>query len=153
MKKLLLIPVALLLVAASLRSYQNEADRDAVRAAVLDYVEGIYEVNPDRIERSVHPELAKRGFYPNREGNYQEAPMNYEQLHALAGRWNKDGKVDPETAPKEVIIYEVLNKTASVKLVADWGIDYMHLAKYEGKWMIVNVLWQTHPPEEDSSGG
>ena len=21
----------------------------------------------------------------------------------------------------------------------------MHLAKYEGKWKIVNVLWQTHP--------
>jgi hypothetical protein len=21
----------------------------------------------------------------------------------------------------------------------------MHLAKFDGKWMIVNVLWQSHP--------
>lgn len=25
----------------------------------------------------------------------------------------------------------------------------MHLAKYEGKWKIVNVLWQTHPDLDD----
>ncbi|HJQ67701.1 MAG TPA: nuclear transport factor 2 family protein [Blastocatellia bacterium] len=26
-------------------------------------------------------------------------------------------------------------------------MDYMHLAKYDGKWMIVNILWQTPPPK------
>src|SRR5687767_1797437 len=39
------------------------ADREAVRLAALDYVEGIYEVAPDRIRRSVRPNLVKRGFY------------------------------------------------------------------------------------------
>ncbi len=41
-----------------------------------------------------------------------------------------------------------IDQTASVKLIAEWGIDYMHLAKYEGQWKIVNVLWQSHPPEQ-----
>ena len=42
-------------------------ERAAVKRAVLDYVEGVYNVDPDRIERSVHTELAKRGFYSEDE--------------------------------------------------------------------------------------
>ena len=35
---------------------------------------------------------------------------------------------------------------ASVKIVAaDW-VDYLHLAKYNGRWVIVNVLWEMKPP-------
>jgi hypothetical protein len=43
---------------------------------------------------------------------------------------------------KEVVVLDVLDKTASAKLVADWGVDYMHLAKVDGRWMIKNILWQ-----------
>ena len=44
-----------------------------------------------------------------------------------------------------ITVYDVLDQTATAKLVAEWGIDYMHLAKFDGKWMIVNVLWQSPP--------
>lgn len=57
-------------------------------------------------------------------------------------RWN-----EATTAVKEVIVFDILDKTASAKLVADWGIDYMQLAKVDGRWMIKNILWQSHPPE------
>ena len=35
----------------------------------------------------------------------------------------------------------------SAKITALWGIDYIHLARAtpDGKWKIVNVLWQEHP--------
>jgi hypothetical protein len=26
-----------------------------------------------------------------------------------------------------------------------WGIDSLHLAKYDGRWKIINILWQAHP--------
>ncbi len=124
---------------------QSSSEEDAVRAAVLDYVEGVYNVEPARIERSVHPNLTKLGFGKRSEdAAYRSFPMTYEQLVELAGRYNKDGHVASD-APKEIIVYEVLDQTASVKLVAVWGIDYMHLAKFDGKWKIINVLWQTHP--------
>jgi len=120
------------------------SDEEAVRAAVLDYVEGVYEVDPERIERSVHPDLRKHGFaYWN--GEWREVPMTYEQLYELAGNWNKDGERAGEDAPKEITIFEVNSMTASAKLVAAWGQDYFHLAKYDGKWMITNVLWQSLP--------
>ena len=139
---------AILLVGTAWNMAEKRAEEEGVRNAVLDYVEGIYEVEPTRIERSVHKELTKFGFYkPEGAEDYRGAPMNYEQLHTLAGRWNQSGQVDAKTAIKDVVVLDVLDKTASAKLVAHWGIDYMHLAKYDGKWMITHVLWQSHPPK------
>ncbi len=136
---------------------QTDADRDAVYNAVLDYVEGIYNVQPERIERSVHPELRKIGFWrPNANADWRQGalPMNFEQLVTLAGRWNADGTTLQENAPKEIIIHEVLDRTASAKLTAQWGIDYFHLAKFDdGTWKIINVLWQSPPPETTMAEG
>ncbi len=154
MKRLMVCAVTLLsLMSISLVQGQETADREAVRQAVLDYVEGIYNVEPSRIERSVHPKLAKIGFYrgPNEVEFRSASNMTFERLVELSKTWNKEGKLRKD-APKEVTIYEVLDQTASVKLVAEWGIDYMHLAKFEGKWFIVNVLWQS-PRKQAAVGG
>jgi len=124
-------------------------ERDAVRQAALDYVEGIYSVQPDRIERSVHPSLVKRGFYKkDAAAPYVDMPMTYEQLVKLAASWNKDGKRD--TSIKEVAVLDVLDQTAVAKVTASWGIDYMLLGKYDGRWKITQILWQSHPPKAGS---
>jgi hypothetical protein len=147
MRKLILLVAAVALLPAAAAA-QGDADREGVRAAVLDYVEGIYEVDASRIERSVHPELAKRGFFVKRgETAYSSATMTFQQLVDLAKSYNKDGRVKKD-APKEIVIFDVSDQTASAKLTAVWGIDYIHLAKYDGKWKFVNVLWQTPPPKQ-----
>lgn len=138
----------LMIAAASWVTAGGDSDREAVRAALLDYVEGIYNVQPERIERSVHPSLRKHGFYV-KDGQYTEVPMTYEQLVNLAGKYNKDGRI-PKDAPKEITIFEVKDQTATAKLVAHWGQDYFHLAKYNGKWMITNVIWQSLPKNKAS---
>ena len=130
---------------AQARSQAN-AEKEAVGAAAMDYLVALYEAKPELIARSVHTDLAKRGYFRKKgETTFSNAPMSYQQLYDLAGTWNKDGKRPVATAPKEVVVYEVLNQTASAKVTALWGIDYMHLAKYDGKWKIVNILWQEPP--------
>ena len=122
------------------------ADKEAVRQAALDYVEGIYNVEPARIERSVHTNLVKRGFYKETAASpYVEMPMTYEQLVRLAGNWNKEKKRD--LSIKDVAVLDVLDQTAVAKVTAAWGIDYMLLGKYDGRWKIVEILWQSHPPK------
>jgi hypothetical protein len=124
----------------------TDSDRDAVRAAVLDYVEGVYDVDPSRIERSVHPKLSKTGFYRPRDAAAYNPPsaMTFEQLVNVAKTWNAARKLRKD-APKDITVFDVLDQTATAKLVAEWGIDYFHLAKFDGKWMIVNVIWQSPP--------
>jgi hypothetical protein len=31
--------------------------------------------------------------------------------------------------------------------MSDW-IDYMHIAKFNGRWVIVNVLWEMKPRQQ-----
>ena len=127
---------------------RRSAEEEGVRQAVLDYVEGIYEVAPERIERSVHPDLAKVGYWRSRDAtDYKEGRMTFEQLVELATTWNEDGHVDAATARKDVEILDLMDQTATVKLSAHWGVDHMHLARIDGRWMIMNVLWQSYPPD------
>ncbi len=148
MRRSLFVGLVFVLFAVPVVAQDANADREAVRQAVLDYVEGIYNVQPERIERSVSPSLAKLGFYrPPTETAYRPGrSMAFQQLVEIAKTYNKEGKLRKD-APKDIQIYDVLDQTATVKLTAEWGIDYMHLAKMDGKWMIINVLWQSHPPK------
>jgi hypothetical protein len=125
----------------------NSSDVAGIESAVLDYVEGIYDVQPERIERSVSKDLVKYGYWrASADEEYRGSAMTYEQLYKLAGSWNSDNKQNvTESTPKEIIVLDVLDKTATAKLTAHWGIDYFQLEKTGEKWMIRHVLWQAHP--------
>ncbi len=64
------IPLAFgcLILAAPL-SAQSAADSSAIRAAALDYIEGWYEGDAERMERAVHPDLAKRIVFRFSDGD------------------------------------------------------------------------------------
>ena len=128
----------------------NQEDYQLVKSAILNYVDGLYLVDSTRIQKSVDTTLRKIGYwYDPKTNNFRDhLPMTYKQLVSLAARWNRDGNRVTENSPKEIEIYDINSKSASAKLTAEWGIDYFHLAKYDGQWKIMNVLWQSMPEEE-----
>lgn len=124
-----------------------EADRQAVHDAVLDYVEAIYTTQPERIAQSVDSALAKTGFYRSRDADaYRRLPMTYGELVETARTYNEAGR-DYAHVPRLIEVYDVLDQTASARLLATWGVDFMLLAKVEGRWKVTHVLWQSHTPE------
>ena len=150
MKPVRIIPAAALAAALAftpsvLSRTQSAQDREAVRSAALDYVEGVYAVQPERIQRSVHPSLDKRGFSKkDAASSYVERPMTFDQLVNLSKTWNREGTRD--TSVKKVEVLDVLDQTAVAKVTASWGVDYMLLGKYDGVWKITQILWQSPPP-------
>ena len=40
---------------------------------------------------------------------------------------------------------DVYENAASAKIIAATWIDYLHLARWNGQWKIVNVLWELKP--------
>ncbi|WP_281543201.1 nuclear transport factor 2 family protein [Maribacter aestuarii] len=141
-----LILFAILVCCTSIVSSQN-TDKASVQSAIEDYVNALYEVDPSKIERSVDTTLRKIGYwYDDKSSAYRDnLPMTYQQLYDLAGSWNKDGNRITPDSPKEILIYEVNDKTATAKLTAEWGIDLFHLAKVDGQWKIMNIIWQSSP--------
>ena len=126
---------------------QQATEREAVRRATLDYLEGFYEGDSTKIVRSVRPDVRKAGYYREGTGPYAPDEMPFKAMIDYTNNFKKAGRTTPATAPREVIVGEINDQTATAKVVAWWGIDYLHLAKYDGKWMIVNVIWQSPPPK------
>ena len=90
---------------------------------------------------SVHPDVVKFGFWME-DGEYERTPMSFDEMLGFADNVRESGQFPDESAPKRVEVLDVLDQTAVVKVYAWWGSDYMTMAKYEGEWKIVHVLWQ-----------
>ena len=122
-------------------------DAAGIEQAVTNYVRSIYDMKPELLDVSVSPKLQKLGYMPAEDGSgWEESWMTFQDLRDLAGTLNKDKMFDPETSPLEVEILEHTDMIANVKLTAAWGIDYIHLVKTDGGWMIMNVVWQFQSP-------
>jgi hypothetical protein len=121
---------------------QTAADSSSIRAAALDYVEGWYEGNPERMGRALHPELVKR-IVASDTATRRSVLENMGASALVNGTRHGWGKETPkDRQQKDVTILDVFGNAASVKAVmADW-IDYLHLGKVDGRWVIVNVLWE-----------
>jgi hypothetical protein len=149
--KTLILSVIFSLLSGIVALAQNltspEQDKEAVKAACYDYINAFYQADTTLAYRSVHPQVQKRGFWFNDKKNEyaKMGEMPFNRLIALAKVWNKDGKEANAQSPKKVEVFEVSDKTAVAKVIAVWGIDYMHLAKIDNKWYIMNVLWQSPP--------
>jgi hypothetical protein len=143
----LIFTALLLAFALPLRAQDAASDRAAVEAAVRDYVEGFYQGDTTRLQRSISPEVYKTGWYRPRDATaYQPSRMPWPEFLAYANRVRTSGRTAPATAVREIQLFDVLDQTASAKLTAFWGIDYLLLSKIDGRWMITHVLWQSPPP-------
>ena len=126
----------------------TDADKEAIKQTALDYIEGWYEGNAERMERALHPELAKRIV----RTDPKSGRSNLGQMSAMSlvlGTRAGGGKQTPkEKQQKDVTILDVFENAASVKVVASNWIDYLHMAKWNGRWVIVNVLWELKPEQK-----
>jgi hypothetical protein len=124
---------------------QTAADSAAIRATALDYVEGWYDGNAERMGRAVHPELVKRIIVRDTvTGRTWISGMGWGNL--VAGTARGGGKNTPmANRRKDVQILDIYGNVASVRATMSGWIDYMQMAKVDGRWVIVNVLWENHP--------
>src|SRR6476646_1619368 len=112
-----------------------------VTRTVEDYYFGWYDGNPDRMRRAIHPDLAKRSHVSRDGGLPKVRPVTATQMIG----WTKDGEgrtTDPEERRLEIIVDEIHDTIASVRVRAALYVEYLHLARGADGWQIVNALWQ-----------
>jgi hypothetical protein len=145
MKTRFYLAAALLLAAvtAAPARAQTAADSAAIRATALDYAEGWYTGSAERMGRSLHPRLAKR-ISQQRNGQWQLQEMTAEELTSAAGQGGGT-RTPQDQRQADVRILDIFGNTASVRLTMAGWIDYMHMARVDGRWQIVNVLWELKP--------
>jgi hypothetical protein len=121
------------------------AERKAVEQAARDYIDGWYEGSVERMERALHPDLGKRSVreVPGGGAILNSLTRDTMVAYTRAGFGKKSRK---EGQVNEVIILDLSPRMASVKTLSHEFVDYLHLAKVDGRWRIVNVLWEPAAP-------
>ena len=131
---------------------QVPADSAGIRAAALDYIEGWYAGNAERMERALHPELAKRIVRTLPNGRSVIEQMSAATLIGYT-RLGGGRNTPADRQRKDVRILDIFEGAATARVdAADW-VDYLQLARWSGQWRIVNVLWELRPQQAAPAPG
>ena len=128
---------------------QAQTSKEEVANAVKDYVDAFYYGDTSKIHRSISMNVVKYGYYiPKAKTIYEGEPMSFkEMIDYAAGVKQRGPGPNVEKFPKKIEVFDVQDQTASAKLTAWWGTDYLLLARINDRWMITHVLWQSAPPK------
>ena len=118
-----------------------------VTQAAYNYIDTFYKVDTTLAYKSVHKDLRKVGWwYDQKKSTYSDkSEMSFDRLISLAKRWNAKGDRTSADSPREVKVLEVSDKIAVVKVVAEWGIDYLNMVNTDEGWKSINIVWQSKP--------
>lgn len=126
---------------------QSPADTAGIRTEALDYIDGWYQADGARMERALHPELAKR----NVKTDPVTSQSRLSQMSAMTlvrGTYGGGGSGIPSAERRnDIRILDIFAGVAAVRVTAATWIDYMHLARVNGRWVIINMLWEDNPTD------
>ena len=126
---------------------QTAADSTAIHDTVLDYVDGWWAGDVERMERSLHPDLVKRIVVAH-EGTGRSLLNSITKSAMVEYTRAGGGSAEPEQKGEvEVQLVALESNIANVIATSSRFLDYLHLAKWDGRWVIVNVLWAARAPD------
>lgn len=116
------------------------ADNAAVYQAVTDYYEGWYTPNAKQIAQCLHKSLAKRAIKLDDSGKEYLLHLTKE---VMVNATEKGGGSDAPADKKNwtISILDMYEEIATVKVVCPEYVEYIHLARQDGNWQIMNVLY------------
>ena len=112
----------------------TKTDAEAIMDTILDYFEGWFDGDTARMERALHPELAKRRA-GEELGLLTKARMVELTGQGAGAEDRGDGRVD-------VTVHEVYGDIATASVDSATYHEYLHLVRTPGGWQIANALWQ-----------
>jgi hypothetical protein len=119
----------------------TDADLAAIRAVILDYFEGWFAADAERMRRALHPDLAKRSFGQDRERTPVVATTTAAEMirATAAGGGSRRSRLDART---DIRVDLVSGGIASVIVDSDVYVECLHLVDTAEGWKIVNGLWR-----------
>lgn len=127
----------------------TDEDRAQIEQLIRDYVVGFYEIDGDKVQGTCHSGLSKRSVEHTGNGTVGFfRQITFEEIRILGETFNSYFNFNPSSARCEVEIYYADNKHAAAKVLAASWFDYFHIAKVEGEWTIVNIIFEGLPEDQ-----
>ena len=116
------------------------SDADRVRAVALDYIEGWYTADAERMERSLHDDLVKRT--PLGGDDAEKADLRAVSKERMVELTSSGGGSDVTNPAIEVFVDDVSDDIACARTVCVDFVDYMQLVNTPHGWKIANILFR-----------
>ncbi len=147
MRKLIFSTILILMCVSTVHAGGSD-EITAIKETAMNYMDSWYKGDADRMKESLHPELAKRSTRDAYDGKKELRQTSATDmfLYTKSGYgvnlWRKNYKI-------EVVVLDHYKNIASVKVIAPHYLEYLHLLKKDGKWVILNALYENKSPESD----
>jgi hypothetical protein len=117
------------------------SDGAAVVATTLDYFNGWFDGDSQKMDRVLHPALAKRSLMQVDADSDQLRTVTKEQMVAWTAEG--EGKREDPGGDREidVEVIDVYGNIASVVVRSSVYREYLHLVRSDDGWRIANALW------------
>lgn len=138
-----------LLFFVSMVQAESLKDLSAIRATSMNYMDSWYKGDEKRMKESLHLELAKRSLRKG-SGGMKELRHTTASDMVFYTESGYGEKLWQEEYNIEVIVLDYYQNIASVKILAPHYLEYLHLAKIDENWVIVNALYENKLPTSDS---
>lgn len=105
-----------------------------------NYYEGWYTPDAEQMARCLHVDLAKRAVKRDEAGSEYLLHLTKE---VMVDATDKGGGSDSPIEKKNwtITILDRYEEIATVKVLCPEYVEYIHLARQDGQWQIVNVLY------------
>lgn len=127
----------------------TQEDFDAIWKATLDYVDGWYSGDVERMRRCLHPDLVKRTVArdPDRGTWVLNRHTSAEMMVAFTEEGGGTG-VPESHRLYQITIVDIFKHISMVKCVSPQYVDYIQMANIDDRgWLIVNVIWELREGE------
>jgi len=112
----------------------SESDRSLIISAATDYIAAWLDGDPARMARCLHPRLVKRSVELV-DGRPSVDEMSRDDMLTATAHRKLDGNY-------ELTLLHAYGDIAAVKIVSPKYVDYLQIARFADRWLLLNVLWQ-----------
>ncbi len=116
----------------------TSTEHELIAQTALDYFEGWFDGDVERMDRALHPDLVKRS--PGGEHGAHLGITTKERMLELTGAG--EGAEDGRDRRLDVEIEDVHGDIASVTVRSAVYREYLHLVRTRDGWRIANALWR-----------
>jgi hypothetical protein len=130
-----------LLLLASGQALAGMVEDEAIREVALDYAEGWLTGDAERMARALHPEMRKRRVVTDLLSDAQS--VQELTAEALVSATRNGVGVGGGPLNFRVAILDRHGDMAVVRVVSSLYVDYLHMVRWQGRWVILSVVWGT----------
>ena len=127
-----------------LAGFETEKEKEAIKKAALDFVEGSLSGDAVRVEAVLHPEVSRAIWQKNPETGQTRVSRN--GYSGLVEPVRAKLRVVPEDQRKvDIRILDIMDGMAFVEAASPFSYNYIQMSWLDGQWKILNILNKSNP--------